>query len=166
MLMNQEYASSYSAGAIIVSAENGNMHRLTNDSPYPAYQYRIDGGKASAGTPKAVFAKGTKPERCDFIVEIDGQGTISRLYIIELKGSDLSKALSQIDATIQLIKTDKTLFSGYTPRQYDFYPRVIIHRVNTHAITQTERLKYRKQYPNLVVKCKQLTESVSNPAQS
>lgn len=165
MLMNQEYALPYSAGAIIVSAENGNVHRLTNDSPFPAYQYRIDGGKASAGNPKSVFPKGTKPERCDFIVEIDGQGKISRLYVIELKGSDLSKALSQIDATIQSIKTDKALFGGYMPKQHDFYPRVIIHRVNTHAITQTERLKYRKQYPNLVVKCKQLAESVSHPAQ-
>ncbi len=164
MIMNQDYAIPYSKGAIIVSSENGNEHRLFNDSPFPAYQFRIDGEKNNSGKPKAAYAHGTQPERCDFVVEIDGQETLSRLYVIELKGSNLLKALSQIATTIQSIQKDKSLFSGYNPKLHVFYPRVVIHRVNTHAINQAETLKFKKEYPNLVIKCKQLSEKVSAPA--
>ena len=81
-----------------------------------------------------------------------------------MKGSNLSKALSQIETTIQSIKKDKGLFSGFNPKLHEFYPRVVIHRVNTHAINQAERLKLKKEYPNLVIKCKKLEEKVSAPA--
>ncbi len=155
MLMNQQYAKSYASGNRIVSEENKNKHILVNDTAQPAYQYRIDGG---------VYPRGTTPERCDYIVETNDPPNGARLYIIELKGSDLSKAISQVETAIRLLQTDTVHFSGFLTGGYTLYPRVIIHRYNTHSITQSEKLKLKKKYPFFVVKNSQLEETVSHPA--
>lgn len=50
-------------------------------------------------------------------------------YIIELKGSNLNKAISQIQNTIITYKSKLT--------EYIIFPRIIIHKTSTHDIRGT-----------------------------
>ena len=126
---------------VIVSKENQNEHILHNNYGYMVFQYRVDGE----------IVKDGKDERCDYIVEAQ---KISDLlaYFIELKGSDLNKALDQIEAAIYML--DDRL------RGYKVLPRVVIHRAATHEIQGTRYRRFKKCFPDLVVKCKRLEEVI------
>ncbi len=125
----------------VVSKENGNSHILHNHAGYSVFQYRVDGG----------IVKDAAGERCDFIVEV--QKPSDRLaYIVELKGSDLNKALSQI----------KTTINGFREKLkgYQILPRVVVHKTTTHDIQGKQYRDFKKMYPRLVVKNKKLEENI------
>lgn len=163
MLLDKEYALDCSSNKEIVSSENKNKHILINDAEAVIYQYRIDGNKAK-DHPKPVYSSGSAGERCDFIVEVIIETQKTRLYVIELKGSDLSKAISQIKSTISLFSSDKKVFGDFDPSLYDIYPRVIIHKVNTFALESSDTRRFRAQFPRFVVKTSELKETITKPA--
>ena len=163
MLLGNEYALDCSSKKEIVSSENKNRYILINDAKAVIYQYRIDGNKAK-DIPKPVYSSGTAGERCDYIVEVVLEDSKSRLYIIELKGSDLIKAISQVKSTINLFSSDKNVFREFDAGLYEFYPRIVIHRVNTTALNSSETRKFKTQFPKYVVRTIKLEESVTKPA--
>ena len=117
----------------MVSKEIGNQHVLNNRSRCKVYQYRIDGGinRTSIG------------ERCDYIVEAEKE-TVPHAYVIELKGSDLSKAIDQI---LNTVKSYQKQLEGYR-----IMPRIVIHRTATHDIRGTKYRALKREYPDTVVK--------------
>lgn len=82
----------YRAGkhSVFTSSENGCTHCGKNTSQCMVRQFKIDGG---------VFTDGTTP-RCDYLLLNDDRHTS---YYIELKGSDLPKAIEQLEHTISMI---------------------------------------------------------------
>lgn len=141
MIFDSQYSVCKVDQSIIVSKENGNEHILYNQSKVPVYQFHIDGG----------IVKNSIGEKCDFVVETQGFPK-SSAYIIELKGSDLNKAISQIVSTIEEHR-DRMI-------QYKLLPRIIIHKANTHDIRGKKYRDFQKKYPDTVVKVKKYEESV------
>ena len=78
---------------IIVVRDKGEKseYRGNNDSEKLVAKYRVDGGLIEDG------------KKCDYLL-LDKNGSIA--YFIELKGSDLIKAIEQIESTIPQIKGD------------------------------------------------------------
>ena len=74
------------------------------------------------------------------------------IYLVELKGSDLNKALDQISATINAFRENL--------RGYQILPRVVIHKTSTHDIQGKRYRDFKKLYPKLVVKNKRLEENM------
>lgn len=75
--------------SVFISKENNCTHRGKNASRCAVRQFKIDGD---------VFKDGDA-QRCDFLLLNDDKQTS---YYIELKGSDLPKAINQIEHTICL----------------------------------------------------------------
>ncbi len=126
---------------IVVSKENGNEHILYNRSKCDVYQFHIDGG----------IVQDSKGERCDFIVEAAIMPR-PNAFVIELKGSDLNKAISQILNTIQVYKENLI--------KHRILPRIIIHKVPTHDIHGKRYRDFKKMYPEAVVKVRQYSDEV------
>ena len=162
MLLDKEYALDRSHSSQVVSSENHNRHILKNDVNAVIYQYRIDGNKAN-NSPKPVFLSGTSKKRCDFASEVVVSDKETRLHLIELKGSDLKEAIFQIESTIETFKNDNKIFGRFRLDMYEIYPRVVIHRVNTHALNDSVTRRIKSRFPRFVVKERILEESVSKP---
>lgn len=135
MLFDEKYSSCSKKQSIVVSKENGNQHILNNKSLCNVYQYRIDGGIISS-------AEG---ERCDYIVEAKKTPKYYA-YMIELKGSDLNKAISQIQSTINMYRDNL--------KEYVIFPRIVIHKTSTHDIRGKKYRDFKKLYPETIVKDK------------
>lgn len=135
VLFDAKYSSCNIRQPIVVSKENGNQHILNNKSLCNVYQFRIDGGIISS----------SESEKCDYIVEAEKEPK-SYAYIIELKGSDLNKAISQIQNTINIYR-DRL-------KTYIILPRIVIHRTSTHDIRGKKYRDLKKLYPETIVKDK------------
>lgn len=133
MLFDSKHSCCKENQRIVVSKEKGNQHILTNKSQIKVFQFRIDGGinKTNIG------------EKCDYIVEAETLPSPTA-FIIELKGHDLNKAISQIQSTMS---DYKVLLSRYI-----VMPRIVIHRTSTHAVRGKKFRDFKKQYPKLIVK--------------
>lgn len=127
--------------AIIASKENGKIHRAFNTDRNTVYQYKIDG---------EVISKNDPQKRCDYLVENEDKKTA---YIIELKGTDLSHAIEQIEATIQLFSR---LFNQ---NNYTIYPRIVFGS-NTHAVNDTRYRKFLKKYPQAKIRSTLIEEPI------
>lgn len=140
MLFKEEYSRCPIDAKKVVSKEFGNEHILLNNSKIPVYQFHIDGD----------IERGTE-ERCDYIVEAE-KSTAPQAYIIELKGSDLNKAIGQIERTIQ----------RYYQRLkgYRILPRIVIHRTSTHDIQGKKCRDLRRKYPLTVIKTRKYQETL------
>ena len=141
MIFDKKYSRCGQKQSIVVSKENGNEHILQNKSASDIYQFRIDGD----------IVQGSAEERCDFIVEVDNVNTHAA-YVIELKGSDLNKAIDQITKTIQNYMVN---LSGC-----DILPRIIIHKVLTHDVNGKKYRDFKKRYPQMAVKVRKYVEIV------
>lgn len=141
MIFNDSFSSCGTKQAIVVSRENGNEHILHNNSQCNVYQFHIDGG----------IVKNSNGERCDFIVEVETMPR-STAYVIELKGSDLNKAISQILNTIQTYRENMA--------KHRILPRIIIHKVSTHDIHGKRYRDLKKIYPETVIKGRQYIDEV------
>ena len=85
---------SYDYGTAVsrpTASEFGRTFILDNKSKYIAKKWAID---------KVVF-RGKINERCDYLIEIDG----NRYYWVELKGKDLKKACCQLLNTLEIVDT-------------------------------------------------------------
>ena len=141
MIFDKKYSRCEQNQPIVTSEENGNAHVLNNKSRSNVYQFLIDGDIVSV----------RDGQRCDFIVEAEG-ASFHNAYVIELKGSDLKKAIGQIRKTIQDYASE---LSGC-----DILPRIIIHKVATHDINGKEYRDLKKQYPGTIVKVRKYADTV------
>lgn len=126
-------------GAIprVVSEENGCRHTGINDQRHEIRQFKVDGG----------IIQGTTVSRCDYLVVND---TARRAYFIELKGSDVKKAMGQIDNTIAMVRDLK----GYA-----FFPRIVFR--GTINITNAEQAKWKNKHGGRVkIKRGEIEESI------
>lgn len=123
-----------------ISAENKCEHRGINVNHHYGRHFKIDGG---------VFPRSCSEEKCDYLLLND---TDKRAYFIELKGSDLEKAIEQVENTIRLLREG---IVGYT------IFRRIIYRSGTHDIQGSAALKWRKQHPTAIIKSRVLEENIS-----
>ena len=127
----------------IISQESGNRHVVDNPHQIDVYQYHVDGD---------ILPKDdTSGERCDYIVESSKQSKPIAL-IIELKGSDLLKAINQIEATIRRYKQQLA--------NYEIYPRIVCHRITTIASKNTKLIKFRQKYPQTKYAARTLTDTI------
>ena len=126
-----------------ISQESGNRHVVDNPHQIDVYQYHID---------EDIIPKDdTSGERCDYIVEAS---KLSKpiAFIIELKGSDLLKAINQIEATIRRYKQQLA--------NYEIYPRIVCHRITTIASKNTKLIKFRQKYPQTKYAARTLTDTI------
>ena len=118
----------YRAGkhSVFTSSENGCIHRGKNTSQCEVRQFQIDGG---------VFTDETTP-RCDYLLLNDDLRTS---YYIELKGSDLPKAIEQIENTITMIRPSIPEYRVF---------RRIIYRTGSHRIRESKVVFWQKKHGN------------------
>jgi len=117
-------------------------YRYKNQRADYLAKYRVDGGLISDNGAK-----------CDFLLLNCEQ---KQSYFIELKGSDIIRAIEQIDRSIDKLRNE---LSGFA-----FFARIVITRANTTALKNTKILKLEKKVKdlngNLKVKCRLLEEVV------
>ena len=141
MIFDKKYSCCKQKQKIIVSAENGNEHVQHNVSSCDVYQFHIDGG----------IIQSREGERCDFLVEAQSE-RVHNAYVIELKGSDLNKAIRQVSQTIRDYGSRLT--------GCKILPRIIIHKVVTHDIHGKEFRNLKHKYPETVVSSRKYTDEV------
>ena len=112
-------------GAIprVVSEENGCKHIGINERRHEVRQFKVDGD---------ILPTGKAPLRCDYLVVND---TARRTYFIELKGSDVKKAMGQLDNTLAMVRDLK----GYAA-----FLRIVFR--GTVNITNAERAKWENKH--------------------
>ena len=114
---------------IIVSAENRVKHIARNKDRDRVFQYQIDGDVIPSSSPGL---------RCDYLLENE---TKRKVYLIELKGTDVSHAVDQIEATI--IRYREAL------KNYTIMPR-IVYRGNTHSVNSSKVVVFKRKYPCII----------------
>ena len=72
---------------------NRSKHILSNPSRYTVYQYLLDGGIIK-NSPQDI-------QKCDYIIEVDATNG-NQVFLIELKGKDVTHALDQLAGTVRL----------------------------------------------------------------
>ena len=127
----------------VVSREEGNQHIIENCSQYDIYHYHIDGG--------IIPHEDTSGERCDYMVEAMAQPQ-PIVFIIELKGSNLLKAMQQIEATVKRY--------GEKLSKYAIFPRFVCHRILSHDVLDARFMKFREKYPNTRYAARILTDTI------
>ena len=100
-------------------------------------QFKVDG---------EVVAAGDMSPRCDYLLLNDDAKTS---YYIELKGSDLVKAIEQIETTVAMIAPS---IPEYTVL------RRIVFRTGTHGIQTRPVLSWKRKHGNTVVIKERLLE--------
>lgn len=93
MSLDEKYKEYEDNRKIVVARDKGEKseYRGNNNSEKLVAKYRVDGGLIKDGA------------KCDYLLLDKNE---SRAYFIELKGSDLIKAIEQIESTIPQIKGD------------------------------------------------------------
>lgn len=126
-----------------VSVENGCKHIGHNPTGDDIRQFRVDGG---------IFTTPEEGERCDYLL-LNDTSTPPRAYYIELKGSNIKKAISQIDTTVQKL-------SSSLP-EYDIYRRIVYH-TGSHDVNHSYVLRWKAQYSGrAIIKSSVLEENIS-----
>lgn len=85
----------------IVCAENRSKYVLKNNTSYRICKIQMDN----------CICKDKDGEKCDYIIRAE-KGKSKLLYLVELKGRDILKAVSQLEHS--LLKLSITTKSGYT----------------------------------------------------
>lgn len=113
---------------IVTVRDKGHLteYRYKNDSSNHLAKYRVDGGLISDGA------------KCDFLL-LNCERKQS--YFIELKGSDISRAIDQIDGSIDKLKADLPEFA--------FFARIVLSRVNTTKLRMEKYLRLEKKVKSL-----------------
>ena len=106
------------------SSENGCTHIGQNIHRHSVRHFKIDG----------VVVTRTDIQKCDFLLLNDEAQTS---YYIELKGSDLAKAIDQIENTVSMI-------SASIP-QYRIFRR-IVYRTGSHSIKTSKVTLWQKKH--------------------
>ncbi len=86
---------------------------------------------------------------CDFLVLNDDS---KNAFFIELKGRNVSEAISQFEGAMLKIKSE---LSGYSLKF-----RIITSKSNTHEINGSKVIGFKKKYKTLIIKTKELKEKI------
>ncbi len=115
---------------IIVSQDDRNPQKHVANNVKKSYvtHYKIDGVVIQDGN------------RCDFLL-LNEDTKIA--YLIELKGSDLSKAAEQLEATEKKLSQELNAYS----KRY----RIISNKCKTTEINHSSYLKYKKKWGGKLV---------------
>ena len=113
----------------IVSKDPGNkpQHIANNRNASEIYKYRVDGEMIQSG------------EKCDYLLWNASNNTI---YLLELKGSKLEKALDQLDETEAWLK--KNILQDIEKQTMNY--RVVLNRVPTHSLNSVRTTKFIRQH--------------------
>lgn len=122
---------------VFTSSENGCRHIGNNTKRQYVRHFKVDG---------EIFT-GTVETRCDYLLLNDDTKTA---YYIELKGSDLSKAIQQIENTIKLLSPS---LPGYAVL------RRIVYHTGSHNVHASEVLRWKARY-KAVVKEREYSENI------
>lgn len=122
------------------SSENRCTHIGMNKNACDVRQFRVDGD---------VYSKTDTASRCDYLLLNDSK---TNAYFIELKGSDIKKAIQQIESTIVDILP--------SIRNYTVYPRIIYHS-GSHSIQDNAVIFWKNKYRGrAVIKQTQYTDNL------
>ena len=125
-----------------VSKENNCVHTAKNPSGHYIRKFRIDGD--------VIPKQDTMTERCDCLLVND---TKKDSYYIELKGSDIEKAIDQIEKSILMIKESLPA--------YRVFRRIIFHS-GTHQIQRQKVVKWKTRYADTaIIKQRNHTDIIS-----
>jgi hypothetical protein len=115
--------------AIVACSDSGSTttYRYENNSTNHLSKYRVDGG---------LIAK--DEAKCDYLLLNCDQ---KKSFFIELKGSDLIRAVEQIDKSIDLLQ-------AHIP-DFAVYARIVLTRTNTIDLTHLKYLKLKKKVERL-----------------
>lgn len=126
MLLSEEKSKCEKNQKIIVSRDKGSSccHRALNiNGCSDVRQYRLDG--------ELVIRKTC----CDYLVLND---TKQNAYFIELKGSDIKTAISQLESAEKICAPEL--------RDYSIFYRIIAKKVCTHDVKSNKFRKFQDQY--------------------
>ena len=123
--------------SVFPSTEYGCRHVGNNTKRQYVRHFKVDG---------EVF-RGPGEERCDYLLLNDEAATS---YYIELKGSDLPKAIRQIENTIKLLSPS---LPGYAVL------RRIVYHTGSHNVHASEVLRWKARY-KAVVKERAYSENI------
>ena len=112
--------------SVFPSSENGCRHVGKNINRQSIRHFKVDG---------EIF-KGPGEERCDVLL-LNDESTPKTSYYIELKGSDLPKAIRQIENTIKLLSPS---LRGYVVL------RRIVYHTGSHNVRASSVLRWRAKY--------------------
>ena len=118
---------------IVKCEENGNEYCVNNKKEYAIYKYHIDGDIEQSGGAEL---------RCDYIVEAETPERPTA-FVVELKGSDIDRAVKQIEHTIQRYGLLNT---------HDVRRRIIVHSSRTHQVYNKGRRDQGKKYPDYLIR--------------
>ncbi len=124
---------------VFPSSENGCKHVGKNINRQSIRHFKVDG---------EIF-KGPGEERCDVLL-LNDESTPKTSYYIELKGSDLPKAIRQIENTIKLLSPS---LRGYVVL------RRIVYHTGSHNVRASSVLRWRAKY-NAVIKEREYSENI------
>ena len=108
--------------------KNSQYHKAINSSGSEVSHYQIDG---------VVIKNGN---RCDFLLINE---TSKNAYLIELKGSDLTKAARQLEATANALHAELA--------QYQLQYRIIANKCKTQEIQSSAYRKYMIRWKSRLV---------------
>ena len=122
------------------SSENGCTHVGNNVERNKVRQFKVDG---------EVLKSGYADSRCDYILLNDEKESS---YYIELKGSDLKKAIQQIEDTIDMIAPSILTYTIF---------RRIIYRTGSHKVHESKVTFWKKKYNgSVIIKSRELKENI------
>lgn len=135
-----EFAEQKSKIVTCIDAKSSTKYIYENDSLDKLTKYRVDGCLINDDDSK-----------CDYLL-LNCTKEVS--FFVELKGSDLIKAVEQIDRSIDILHKDF--------KEYSVEARIVLTRVNTTDLKSTKLIrlesKLKKLNGKLIKKTRQLTE--------
>lgn len=120
-----------------VSKENRCTHIAENPAGKYVRQFKVDGDVFPSG--------GNGPKRCDYLILDD---TDRHAYYIELKGSDVRRAIQQVESSIEEINPS----IGYKVHSR------IIYRTFTQEVKSAEVLRWKRRQKDAVITSTQHTD--------
>ncbi len=108
----------------IVCKENGRSFTLINNSKYYIYKIHVDGKLIKFGN------------KCDYAIDASKNDSSEKIFLIELKGSDLSHACKQIHETYDYFK------QNYQTNKYLF--RIIVSKLKKPELHSIEYKKLKR----------------------
>lgn len=111
---------------------NKQEYRVLNDNENIVCKIRVD---------DCLIKDGSK---CDYLAIKCHKNIIKSLYFIELKGSDLTQALKQIEATIKHPKIKQL-----TNKDCSIYARVVLNKQRSPDIRSSEKMKFEQMIKKL-----------------
>lgn len=114
--------------SIFSSKENGCCHIGRNVDKSYVRQYRVD---------KEIYGTTSREPRCDYLLLNDDKRTA---YFIELKGSDIERAIEQIDHSVSEISPSL----GYV-----VFRRIVYH-TGSHKVNSQKVSRWKAKYKSFV----------------